>query len=93
MNDSEETVTFTNKLENRMEREAERDRANLIHKIEALLPSYNSDATLMRNEILSVLDKKENKKEILDYYKNKRIDEFLQQARGLFDMLTEKAGS
>ena len=92
MNDSDETVTFTDKLDSRMGREAEMDRANLIHKIKALLPSYDSDATLMRNEILSVLDKKENKKEILDYYKNKRIDEFLQQARGLFGMLTENGG-
>jgi len=93
MNDSDETVTFTNKLENRMESEAEMDRANLIHKIKALLPPYYAGTASMKSEIFSVLEKEENKKAVLDYYKNKRIDEFLQQARGLFGMLTENGES
>ena len=93
MKSLDETVTFTNKLNNRMKREAETDLANLIHEIKELLPPYYAGTTSMNNEILSVFNKKENRKALLDYYKNKRIDEFLQQARGLFDMLTENGGS
>jgi len=93
MNNSDETVTFTNKLDNATKREAETDLANLIHEIKKLLPSYYAGTTSMRNEILSIFEKEENKKGLLDYYKNKRIDDFLQQARGLFDMLTENGGS
>ena len=95
MNDSDETVTFTftDKLDNRMGREAEIDRAHLIDRINTLLPPYYAGTTSMNNEILSVLNKEENKKAVLDYYKNKRIDEFLQQARGLFGMLTENGES
>ena len=94
MNDSDETVTFTftDKLDSRMGREAERDRDVLIDKIKALLPPYYAGTASMKSEIFSVLEKEENKKAVLDYYKNKRIDEFLQQARGLFGMLTENGG-
>ena len=93
MKDSDETVTFTDKLDSRMKSEAEMDRANLINKIKALLPPYYAGTASMNSEIFSALEKEENKKAVLDYYKNKRIDEFLQQARGLFGMLTEKGES